>query len=152
MKFNSKMDTLTTILIWLVVCFISCNAFVELINCSSSFATKSAASLKGHLVSFAVMAAVATLLIWIVTRTNYIIQNDLLECKSGPFYVKIRIATISKAEQNNSFVKSTIFKPALSRKGYYVYYNKFDSIFISPANEALFLNALIKINPNITFT
>ena len=73
-------------------------------------------------------------------------------CKSGPFKVKIAISKIKKVEQNNSYLKLTTFKPAMSQKGYYIYYNNYDSILISAANEALLASTLQSINSNIVFT
>ena len=71
---------------------------------------------------------------------------------SGPLKVKIAISKIKKVEQNNSLFKLTIFKPALSHKEYYIYYNNYESIFIFRGNEALLTSTLQSINSNIVFT
>ena len=40
-------------------------------------------------------------------------------------------------------------KPATARNGVIIYYNKYDEIYFSPADNEAFVAALLKINPEI---
>ena len=103
------------------------------------------------LVPFVILSAYAIFLIWILKSTNYYISDNYLACKSGPFRIKIAIEKIKKVEENDSWIKTTIFKPALSHKGFYIYYDRYECVFVSPQNKKLFAFALKEINPNIQF-
>ena len=89
------------------------------------------------------------LLLSIALKTEYKINKNLLYWQSGPFFGKINIKTILKIQHHNGIFVPTIWKPALSQKGIIITYNKFDDIYISPQNEADFINELLQINPNI---
>lgn len=89
-------------------------------------------------------------LFWTYRTTNYTINDTILHWKSGPFYGKIVIDSITKITHHNGIIVPTFWKPALSHIGLIITYNKFDDIYISPERSAEFLSQLIKINPNIT--
>lgn len=89
-------------------------------------------------------------LIWIYKTTHYTLKDETLFWKSGPFYGKIKVHSITKIAHHNGIIVPTIWKPALSHIGLIVTYNKFDDIYISPEKSEEFLAELIRINPNIT--
>lgn len=89
------------------------------------------------------------LLLSIILKTEYKIKNNLLYWQSGPFYGKIDIKNIIKIKHHDGIFVPTVWKPALSQVGLIVTYNKYDDIYISPQNEAAFIEELLAINPNI---
>lgn len=89
------------------------------------------------------------LLVSIILKTEYKINNNFLFWQSGPFYGKIDINTIIKIKHHDGIFVPTIWKPALSQVGLIITYNKYDDIYISPHNEAEFISQLLKINPII---
>ncbi|RFZ85421.1 hypothetical protein DYU05_07435 [Mucilaginibacter terrenus] len=80
--------------------------------------------------------------------TWYAVSDTSLQVKSGLFHNKIiEIAAIKKIEDTR-----TIFSaPALSLDRLEIFYNKFDSIVISPENKAEFIRLLKDYNPLIEY-
>ena len=120
MQFKSKINKFLYFLILTLICILSFNAILNFINGLTFLLTNDATQIRGYLISFMILTSTSSLLIWIIRSTSYIIQNDFLECKAGSFKVKILISKIRKIEQNNSFLKFTTFKPALTYKEYYI--------------------------------
>ena len=89
------------------------------------------------------------MLIWILLDTKYRIKEEILYFYSGPFRGKITINSIRKIEHHSGLIVPVTYKPALNTKGLIVYYNSYDDIYISPNQEAIFLEELLRINPNI---
>lgn len=89
------------------------------------------------------------LLASIILKTEYKIKSTLLHWQSGPFYGKMDINSIIKIKHHDGIFVPTVWKPALSQVGLIVTYNKYDDIYISPQNEAAFIEELLVINPNI---
>lgn len=86
-------------------------------------------------------------LVWIISKsTRYVIDNNQLIVKCM-FIVneRIDIAKIRKIEKTNNILSS----PALSLDRIAVRYNKFDEVYISPKEKQLFVEELLKINPEI---
>ncbi len=86
---------------------------------------------------------------WILLDTKYIIrENDLYYC-SGPIRGKIDIQSIRKIKHQKGLYNECFLKPSLDYNGLYIYYNKFDDIYLSPKDQDSFVNYLLKINPKI---
>jgi hypothetical protein len=78
--------------------------------------------------------------------TYYTIDGDELFVKCGFLInIKIDISTITKIEPTNTVLSS----PALSFDRLEVFYNKYDSVVISPGDNAGFIEKLRSINPAI---
>lgn len=78
--------------------------------------------------------------------TYYAIDGNELFVKCGFIInIKIDISTITKIEPTNTILSS----PALSFDRLEVFYNKYDSIVISPGDKAAFIAKLKQINPSI---
>ncbi|VXB75448.1 conserved membrane hypothetical protein [Flavobacterium sp. 9AF] len=88
-------------------------------------------------------------LAWILFDTEYRIDKTHLYCKSGPFNKKIPIENIKKIKHHNGIIIPVTLKLALSHVGLIISYNYYDDIYISPENEAEFIEILIRINENI---
>lgn len=95
------------------------------------------------------MIGITSMIIWILLDTKYSIKEEILYFYSGPFRGKININTIRKIEHHSGLIVPVTYKPALNTKGLIVYYNSYDDIYISPSQEAIFLEELLRINPNI---
>ena len=95
-----------------------------------------------------IIALALNLLVWsIVSKTYYEIVGSELKIVSG-FIInkKIQIKNISKIVKTNSLLSS----PALSLTGRLeVFYNKYDSVIISPKEREEFISALKSINYEI---
>lgn len=94
-------------------------------------------------------AVVLAVVLPMLLNTRYTIGNDgSLKVRCG-FFVNLRIDinTIRKIEATKSMLSS----PALSLDRLEVFYNKFDSVIISPQNKEDFIAALQNINPAIEY-
>lgn len=82
-------------------------------------------------------------------NTRYTIGSDgILLIKCGIFInIKVPINSIYKVENTDSILSA----PALSMDRMEIFYNKFDSVVISPADKAAFVAELQKINPGILY-
>ena len=96
------------------------------------------------------MVGIISMIIWILLDTKYSINEEILYFYSGPFRGKININSIRKIEHHSGLIVPVTYKPALDTKGLIIYYNSFDDIYISPKEVNVFLEELLKINPNIT--
>lgn len=98
-----------------------------------------------------IMIGIIATLSWILLDTKYCIKEEIITFNSGPIQGKIYIKEIRKIERHSGLIVPVTYKPALNTNGLIIYYNKFDEIYISPNQEAIFLEELLKINPNILF-
>jgi hypothetical protein len=96
-----------------------------------------------------IIIGIISMLIWILLDTKYSIKEEILYFYSGPFRGKITINSIRKIEHHSGLIVPVTYKPALDTKGLIIHYNSFDDIYISPHQEAIFLEELLRINPNI---
>lgn len=101
------------------------------------------------LVIIIINSLVLALLYWIVSRTSYTLKNEILICKSGPFKKEIPINSITKISYHKGLIVPAFWKLSLSDSGFIINYGKFEDIYISPQDCELFIEELIKINPNI---
>ncbi len=97
----------------------------------------------------AIVILIVIALIWILLDTKYILKENKIFYNSGPFRGTITIENIRKIEHHSGIIVPVTFKPALNTKGLIIHYNIFDDIYISPKQEVLFLEELLKVNPNI---
>lgn len=96
-----------------------------------------------------IMISIIVTLIWILLDTKYSIKEEVISFNSGPFRGKININSIRKIEHHSGLIVPVTYKPALDTKGLIIHYNSFDDIYISPKDEEVFLEELLKINPKI---
>ena len=151
-KFESAKHPIFLVFLWIIVLFLFGIAVVNLVNIIASLVTNSGNSVSEWLVPLLITSTIGTFFLRMLIDTNYKIDESFLYCKSGFLNIKIEISKIRKLEENNDFVKNTIFKPSLSQKGFYIHYDKYESIFISPENKVLFIETLKSKNPNIEIT
>ena len=85
---------------------------------------------------------------YLIFTTQYTIHSNSkkLIIKSGFLVQKsIEIENIKEIKKSKSWISS----PALSVDRIEIFYNKYDSILISPKNKEEFIQQLQQINPNI---
>ena len=83
---------------------------------------------------------------YVFTSIKYTIENRIINIKAGFFINEnIEISKIKRIEETNNIISS----PAASFDRLEIFYNKFDSIIISPSNKSEFISDLTKINPDI---
>lgn len=93
-----------------------------------------------------VLACVAAFIGHLFVMTDYTVSGNTLKVRSGIIInMVIDIASITKIEPTNSILSS----PALSFDRLEVFYNKYDSVIISPKDKAGFIAKLEEINPTI---
>jgi hypothetical protein len=94
------------------------------------------------------LAIIGVVFFPIFFNTYYAIANDTLKIKCGFFLnTSIGIETIIKIKKTRTIMSS----PALSLDRIEIFYNKFDSVIISPKNKADFVAELKSINPAIEY-
>ena len=103
----------------------------------------------GTIIGSSLLIIVSLFCFWILLDTNYKIDNTHVYYVSGPIRGKIEIASIRKIEYQKGLYSKSFLKPSLDYNGIYIYYNKFDDIYISPKKRDEFVNFLLTINPNI---
>jgi hypothetical protein len=102
----------------------------------------------GLLFSCLIGIPVIGLFIWIWTNTYYLIKENKLHIKSGPFFWKIPISDINVIRLNQRTVGG-ILKPTLSWQSIEIKYKKYRSIFITPDRQEDFINRLKEKNGKI---
>ena len=107
-------------------------------------------SIEPFLIIFGINLIITLFLLWTYKTTFYILKNDTLIWKSGPFKGTIEIKNINKIEYHKGIIVPTIWKPALSHIGLIITYNKYDDIYISPEKSEQFITQLLETHPNIT--
>ncbi|MFD0989590.1 PH domain-containing protein [Mariniflexile jejuense] len=89
---------------------------------------------------------VFSFIIHLFHNTEYVIDKEILKIKCGFFYKKqIEINKIKKITKTNTLMSS----PAASFDRIEIYYNKFESVVVSPKDKQAFTERLIELNPNI---
>ncbi len=98
-------------------------------------------------VVFLILCAIVVLLTWIWFGTYYVLTPYYLSYSSGPFRGKIPISSIVWVQHQHTLLSGS--RPALAFNGLLIRYNKYDEIYISPAEKAAFIYALQQLNPTI---
>jgi hypothetical protein len=81
------------------------------------------------------------LLFWGIFRsTHYTFEPDSLLCRSLMFTRRISYESIRKVEQNTSLYAG--LKMSTAFRGIIIHYNKYDELFISPAENERFISLL----------
>ena len=100
-----------------------------------------------ELITFVILAATTLMMISFYTHTYYRIDGDELRWRSSILFGKFSVSSIREVVVNQTLWVGT--KPATARNGVIIYYNKYDEIYFSPADNEAFVAALLEINPEI---
>lgn len=83
--------------------------------------------------------------IYMAANTSYWIEDGLLHIRCGLWKRKIDVARIRKIETSRNLISS----PAMSLDRLEIYYDKMDSVVISPKDKIGFVKALKIAQPNL---
>ena len=134
--FATSRNIYVTATLWSVIAMIIIVAFV-------------APQEDGNYFSFLIIIPILVALIWSLLDTRYIFHAEFFEYRSGPIRGKIKYGRIRRVQVDDSFFKSTTLKPGLGRKGLLIYFDKFEEIFVSPADREAFIAELRKRVPTL---
>lgn len=87
------------------------------------------------------------LFLGVFRSTNYTFEMDTLLCRSLIFKRRIPYASIRKIEQNTSLYAG--LKMSTAFRGIIIHYNKYDELFISPAESERFIEFILERNPSV---
>lgn len=88
------------------------------------------------------------IMVWILLRTTYILKNDRLVVKFGPFSWQILVTEINTIRNHQKTI-GAVYKPTLSWRSIELTYKSTRRIYISPKPKDEFIKSLLEINPNI---
>ncbi len=128
MKFKSKVD-------WWFYLLVIILPLILMINLLVTIAGLNATQL---IVVVIIFALVMLLPLWLLLRTYYIIKNNSLIIKSGPFKWDIKISEIASVKPSRSLLSS----PALSLDRLEIIYEGTKSVLISPINQKEFIKSI----------
>ncbi|WP_210464039.1 PH domain-containing protein [Rufibacter roseolus] len=74
-------------------------------------------------------------------------SGETLQYRCGPLHGTIPIRQIREIKQNQYLWAG--LRPALGLHGLVINYNRWDTIYLSPAQKEAFLQALQEVNPQI---
>jgi len=99
------------------------------------------------LIFFLIMWSTAIFLSWMWLTTCYVMHDDHLLIRFGPFKLRIPYEAIRKIKRTRSILSS----PALSTRRLEIQYHRFDMTYISPADEERMLKLLRERCPRAQF-
>ena len=95
---------------------------------------------------FSFIVIVIAFVVYTFSATYYTVEKEKLIIKSGILFNNtIEIQNIKKISESYNIISS----PALSFKRLEILYNKFDTVLISPKDKKGFIDAILKINPEV---
>ncbi len=142
MKFDSKKDTLFSMII------LGLNAFLIGITI---FGIVNGEIEKDEYWAVILILAVVGFLFWLYFGTSYELskENGLIY-RSGPLNGKISVERITEIVKGKTLWVG--FRPATSRKGLIVKYDKYNEIYISPKTNEAFIEKILELNGQIKIT
>ncbi|QXP79654.1 MULTISPECIES: PH domain-containing protein [Winogradskyella] len=142
MKFESKKDMLFSVIILGLNAFFITIIVIGLINGEIK---------QQEYWPLIVIFGVVILIFWLFFGTNYkLTKQDGLIYKCGPLKGQIKIEDITQIIKGKTLWVG--LKPATSRNGLIIKYNKYDEIYISPKTNETFIKKILKLNSNIKIT
>ena len=142
MKFESKKDILFSVIILGLNAFFITIIVLGLINGEIE---------QQEYWPLIVIFGVVILIFWLFFGTNYkLTKQDGLIYKCGPLKGQIKIEDITQIIKGKTLWVG--LKPATSRNGLIIKYNKYDEIYISPKTNETFIKKILELNSNIKIT
>lgn len=138
MIFKSKRDLLFTSVFILIFIILSGIIFKTLHK--ENFET-------GDITSLCIVIGVFIVIAWGFKATSYEITKNQIKYKSGFINGAIDINNIQSITRNKTLWVG--MKPALSRNGLIIKYNKYDVLYISPKTNTSFITEILKLNSSI---
>jgi len=98
--------------------------------------------------SLSISLVVAGFILWMYFKTNYSLsKEDGISYKCGPLKGKIELNRIREITKGKTLWVG--LKPATSRKGLIVKYDKYEEIYISPETNESFIQKLLELDSTI---
>lgn len=142
MKFDSKKDIFFSTIILGLNAFLIVITIVRIISGQME---------KDEYWTLILITAVVGLLFWLYFGTNYeLTKENGLIYRSGPFNGKISVDRITEIIKGKTLWIG--FRPATSRKGLIVKYDKYNEIYISPKTNESFIEKILQLNGKIKIT
>ena len=126
--FKSKVD------FWLLVVIV----ITVLVSLGAAYLTMRQESWMSYIVALFITTFGAGLPVWLLVSTKYIVSEDSLRIKSGPFSWSIPISSISSVAETRNLLSS----PALSLDRLVISYGAGETVMVSPANKENFRVAI----------
>ncbi len=118
--------------------------FVLFFSMGLPLIVEKAITYKSLIISIFTTVPLIAFFIWIWFDTYYIVDQEILKAKNGPFVWRVAIKDINLIRLNQPTIIGVI-KPTLSFRSMEIVYNKYNSIFITPEQEDKFLDHLKSI-------
>jgi hypothetical protein len=138
MKFESKKDILFSTII------LGLNTFLIGIML---FGLISGTLKKHEYWTIILVFGVVGLLFWMYFGTNYELSKDGFIYRNGPINGKISVNRITEIVKGKTLWVG--LRPATSRKGLIVKYDKYNEIYISPKTNEAFIEKILELNNKI---
>lgn len=87
-------------------------------------------------------------LFWMFFGTRYELSSERLFYQCGPIKGTIALERIREIEKGRTLWVG--FRPATSRKGLIIKFDKFNEIYISPQTNEAFIAKILELKPNIS--
>lgn len=137
LRFGAKKDIWFIFIIWGTIVFV---ILISIFDFKSS-----QPSTVENVLGFIIIGSTVGVLVWIWFGAVYIVNEDAIKIKFGPFRSKVNINEIKKIRK----VKSILSAPALSVERLEITYGKFNLAYVSPNHEKDFIQLLLTKNPHI---
>ena len=147
MKFRSRRDTLLTVAGAALIAFLAGAAIVAYLEVPD---TISAPEIFDAYFPIALIVLVTGVFLSMFFFTNYELTNGYLKYRCGIIYGKIKISRIREIVVGKTMHVG--LKPATATKGLIIKYDKYEDIYISPDSNKSFVDAILKIKPDIVVT
>lgn len=132
MKFKSRKDWWLTFIVWLAMLIALGSGVYELIYHTPK--------LLEFLAIFSLSVILPLFILWMWLTTFYVIAENNLIIRFGPFKKQIPLDTINSVKKTMNPLSS----PALSLKRIEIEYGQYNTILISPIDRDMFINILAK--------
>ena len=136
-RFLSSKNNFTVISLWTIAITLLVLLAVNLINEGLT------------LLPIIILSVVVVLILWVLLDTRYVIKENFLLYRSGPFRGRINIQEIQKIRRFSGLYVPVTVKPALDTKGFIISYKDAEDVYVSPKKAEIFISELLKINPKI---
>ncbi|WP_397537800.1 PH domain-containing protein [Rummeliibacillus pycnus] len=140
MKFTSKNDWWLTVIVWTAMLFSICSGGYAII--------KETPSLGELLLTMTLTFLLPILILWLWLTTFYLLEEDNLIIRYGPFKKIIPFESIKSIKKTMNPLSS----PALSLKRLDIEYGQYQNVVISPKDRDEFMEILSKRCPNAKIT
>ncbi|QFG00991.1 hypothetical protein PB01_20555 [Psychrobacillus glaciei] len=132
MKFKSRKDWWLSIIVWIAMIFVLGSGVYVLVD--------KTLDILGFIITFSLSIILPIFILWMWLTTFYVIEDNNLIIRFGPFKRNIPLDNITSVEKT----KNPLSSPALSIKRLEIVYGQYNSVLISPFDRKGFIKILSK--------